>query len=395
MREIERIQIVVIGAGQSGLSVGYHLARRGLPFVILEANQRVGDTWRKRWDSLRLFTPARYDALVGMPFPAAATSFPTKDQMADYLETYAKHFKLPVRTGVTVTRVSRRGDGFLVSGDDFAIEAEQVVVAMANYQQPRLPAFAKELPTSVVQLHSSEYRNPAQLAKGAVLVVGAGNSGAEIALEAARNGHSTWLSGRDPGHVPFRIESFAGRHILAPLVLRFVFHHVLTLKTPMGRKAQPKGTPRGAPLIRTRPKDLDAAGVRRVSKTVGARDGLPLLEDGQTLDVATVVWSTGFHPGFSWIDLPVFGPSGEPIHDRGVVTKESGLYFTGLNFLFAMSSTMIHGAARDAEHVAKTVIARARQNAAPQRTSVINAITSPSRTPSTTSIPSTTSPKTV
>jgi putative flavoprotein involved in K+ transport len=395
MREIERIQIVVIGAGQSGLSVGYHLARRGLPFVILEANQRVGDTWRKRWDSLRLFTPARYDGLVGMPFPAASTSFPTKDQMADYLESYAKHFKLPVRTGVTVTRVSKRGDGFLVSGDDFAIEAEQVVVAMASYQQSRLPAFAKELDTSVVQLHSSEYRKPAQLATGAVLVVGAGNSGAEIALEAARNGHSTWLSGRDPGHIPFRIESFAGRYILAPITLRFVFHHLLTLKTPLGRKAQPKGVPRGGPLIRTRPKELDAGGVRRVPKTVGVRDGLPLLEDGQTLEVATVVWCTGFDPGFSWIDLPVFGPAGQPMHDRGVVAKEPGLYFTGLNFLFAMSSTMIHGAARDAEHVAKTVIARARQNATRQRVSAIDAMTSPSRTPSTTSIPSTTSPNTV
>jgi len=365
MREPERIQTVVIGAGQSGLSVGYHLAQQGLPFVILESNPRVGDTWRKRWDSLRLFTPARYDALVGMPFPASATSFPTKDAMADYLESYAKHFKLPVRTGVTVTRVSKHGTGFLVVGDDFAIEAENVVVGMSDYQQPRVPSFAKDLDPSIVQLHSNEYRKPTQLAKGSVLVVGAGNSGAEIALESARNGHRTMLSGRHPGHVPFRIESFLGRNVFAPFVLRVVFHRVLTLNTPLGRKAHPSGPAQGTPLIRTRPQEILAGGVERVGKTVGVEKGRPVLEDGRALDVGTVVWCTGFHAGFSsWIDLPVFGPDGAPVHKRGVATNEPGIYFTGLHFLFAMSSTMIHGAARDAEYVAKAVIARARRKAA-------------------------------
>jgi putative flavoprotein involved in K+ transport len=364
MRDPERIQTVIIGAGQSGLSVGYHLARRGVPFVILEANQRVGDTWRKRWDSLRLFTPARYDALVGMPFPAASTSFPTKDAMADYLESYAKHFKLPVRTGVTVTRLSKRGNGFLVSGDNLAIEAENVVIAMATFQQPRIPKFAAELDPSIVQMHSSDYRNPAQLRKGGLLVVGAGNSGAEIAIEAARNGYATMLSGRHPGHVPFRIESFIGRNVLAPFVLRVVFHRVLTLNTPLGRKASSSGAPKAAPLIRTRPQEIVAGGIQRVAKTVGVKDGRPLLEDGRTLDVANVVWCTGFHPGFSWIDLPVFGPNGAPLHQRGVVTSEPGIFFTGLEFLFAMSSTMIHGAARDAEYIATAVLARAERKAA-------------------------------
>jgi len=364
MRE-EKIQTVIIGAGQSGLSVGYHLARNGVPFVILEANQRVGDTWRKRWDSLRLFTPARYDGLVGMPFPAASTSFPTKDAMGDYLEEYAKHFKLPVRTGVTVTRLTKRGSGFLVSGDGFAIEAENVVVAMSDFQQPKVPEFAKDLDASVVQLHSREYRNPAQLAKGAVLVVGAGNSGAEIAIEAARNGHRTWLSGRDPGHIPFRIESVMGRYILAPIVLRLVFHRLLTLDTPMGRKAHPGGPARGGPLIRTRPKEIEAGGVQRVAKTVGVEGGRVVLEDGQRLDVGTVVWCTGFHAGFSWIELPaVFAPDGTPVHKRGVATNEPGIYFTGLHFLYAMSSTMIHGAARDAEYIAKTVLRRTQRKAA-------------------------------
>jgi putative flavoprotein involved in K+ transport len=363
MRE-ERIQTVIIGAGQSGLSVGYHLARAGVPFVILEANQRVGDTWRKRWDSLRLFTPARYDSLVGMPFPAAARSFPSKDAMADYLELYAKHFKLPVRTGASVTKLSKRGNGFLVQGEDFAIEAENVVIAMATFQRPRVPTFAAELDPSIVQMHSSDYRNPAQLRKGGVLVVGAGNSGAEIAIEAARNGYSTMLSGRHPGHVPFRIESVLGRYVLAPIVLRFVFHRLLTLNTPLGRKANGNGVPGAAPLIRTRPHELVAGGIQRVAKTIGVKDGRPLLEDGKTLDVANVVWCTGFHPGFSWIDLPVFGKNGAPVHRRGVVESEPGIFFTGLEFLFAMSSTMIHGAARDAEYIAKAVLSRAKRKAA-------------------------------
>ena len=364
VRESEKIQTVIVGAGQSGLSVGYHLARRGLPFVILEANARIGDTWRRRWDSLRLFTPARYDGLVGMRFPAPMHSFPTKDQMADYLENYARHFKLPVRTGVRVNRVSKRGGKFLVETDVGEIEADQVVIAMADFQKRRVPDFARELDPSIVQLHSCEYHNPGQLAAGGLLIVGAGNSGAEIALEAARHGHPTWVSGRDTGHVPFRIDGLPGRHVLAPIVLRVVFHRIITLNTPIGRKVRPTAVSHGGPLIRVKPKDLAAAGVKREPRTAGVKNGLPVLEDGRVLDVANVVWCTGFHPGFSWIDLPVFGPSGAPMHERGVVATEPGLYFVGLHFLFALSSTMIHGVARDAEHVAKAIFHRARSEAA-------------------------------
>jgi len=354
----ERFDVVVIGAGQAGLSVGYYLARRGLRFVILEANQRVGDTWRRRWDSLRLFTPARYDGLVDMPFPAPARTFPTKDAMADYLEAYAKHFALPVRTGVKVDRLSRRGARYLVEVGEHRLEADNVVVAMANYQTGRVPGFAGELDPDIVQIHSSDYRNPAQLKKGGVLIVGAGNSGSEIALEAAR-AHQTWMSGRDTGHIPFRINGFAGRNFLVHVVLRLVFHRLLTVKTPIGRKIRPKIVSQGGPLIRVRPEDLAAAGVERVPKTVGARDGSPILEDGRVLDVANVIWCTGFHPDFSWIDLPIFGARGEPLHERGIATGEPGLSFVGLHFLYAFSSTMIHGVGRDARYVADRIAARA------------------------------------
>jgi putative flavoprotein involved in K+ transport len=361
----ERVQVVVIGAGQAGLSVGYHLAQRGIPFVILEARERIGDSWRERWDSLRLFTTGRLDGLDGMPFPAPGHRFPTKDEMAAYLEAYATRFRLPVRTGVRVTGLTRRDDRYLVSADDLRFEADHVVVAMASYQEPRIPAFAGELAPEIRQLHSREYRRPSQLQPGGVLVVGAGNSGAEIALEAVRAGHETWLSGRDTGKVPFRIDTMLSRFVLQPLLLRVIFHRLLTVDTPMGRKVRPKVISSGGPLIRTRPKDLLAAGVRRVPRTAGTKDGRPVLEDGTLLDVTNVVWCTGFHPGFSWIDLPVLDEHGEPKHERGLLPQEPGLSFVGLHFLYSMSSTMIHGVGRDAERIAEAVeqrlMARARR----------------------------------
>lgn len=352
-----RIQTIVIGGGQAGLSVGYHLARHGLPFAILDANQRIGDSWRKRWDSLRLFTPARYNGLVGMPFPASPHTFPTKDEMGAYLEAYAAHFNLPVRTGVKVNRLSRKGDRFVVEAGDKTFEAENVVVAMSNYQKPLVPPFADELDPEIVQLHSSAYRNPSQLQPGGVLIVGAGNSGSEIAKELAPR-HRTCMSGRDVGHIPFRIEGVAARVLLIRLVLRFLFHRILTVKTPVGRKARPKIISQGGPLVRVKPRDLAAAGIERLPRTVGVRDGMPLLEDGRTLDVANVVWCTGFRPGFSWIDLPILGER-EPMHRSGVVEEQPGLYFVGLHFLHSLSSAMIHGVGRDAARIVEHIASRA------------------------------------
>jgi putative flavoprotein involved in K+ transport len=359
MHETERIDAVVIGGGQAALSVGYHLARRGVPFVILDASARIGDSWRSRWDSLRLFTPARFNGLDGMPFPAGAHSFPTKDAMGDYLEAYAARFRLPVRSGVEVDGLSRQDDRFVVTAGDRSFEADQVVVAMSNFQKPRVPAFARELDPRIVQLHSVDYRNPSQLGEGGVLLVGAGNSGSEIAIELARH-HTTWLSGRDTGRIPFRIAGFAARAFLTWLTLRFVFHRVLTVATPPGRKLRPKVISQGGPLIRVMPADMAAAGIVRVPRMAGVRDGLPLLDDGRTLDVANVVWCTGFHPGFSWIDLPVL-EGDEPAHERGIVASQPGLYFVGQHFLYALSSVMIHGVGRDADRIAGAVAARRRQ----------------------------------
>ena len=353
----ERLDVLVIGGGQAGLSAGYHLARRGLSFVILEAHDRIGDSWRQRWDSLRLFTPARFDGLDGMRFPSAGDYFPTKDEMADYLEAYATRFNLPVRTGVRVKRLWKEGGRFVADTGDRRYEAGQVVVAMSGYQRPRVPDFAGQLDPGIVQFHSFDYRNQDQFAEGPVLLVGAGNSASEIARELAPH-RRVFMSGRDTGHVPFRIEGFAGRHLLVRLVVRGLFHHVLTTSTPMGRKMRPHVLAHGGPLIRVKPKDLAAAGVVRLPRTAGVRDGRPLMEDGEVIDVTNVIWCTGFDAGFAWIDLPIFDEEGILRHERGVAA-EPGLYFVGYPFLYSLSSTMIHGVGRDARHVANRVAARA------------------------------------
>ena len=351
----EHFDVVVIGAGQAGLSVGHHLATKGLRFVILDAARRVGDQWRERWDSLHLFTPRHLDGLDGMRFPGRADTFPSKDEMADYLEAYAKRFDLPIRSGVKVDRLWQDHGQFRIAAGEHHFVAEQVVVAIGTYQKPRVPAFAGELAPHIVQLHSSAYRNPAQLAPGAVLIAGAGNSGAEIAIETVRS-HETWLSGRATGAVPFNIRGWLGRTLLCRLLLRLVFHRLLTVDRAAGRKARHKMLSQGGALIRTKLPQLSAAGVKHVTRVAGAREGLPVLQDGRKLEVANVIWCTGFEPGFSWIDLPIFDEHHEPVHHSGVVAPAPGLYFVGLHFLHAMSSGMIHGVGRDAARIVDRIV---------------------------------------
>ena len=351
-----RLDAVVIGSGQTGLAAGYYLEAAGKRIVIIDSSARVGDNWRSRWDSLHLFTPARHDGLPGWAFPAAGWSFPAKDEMGDYLEAYVERFSLPVELETRVSDVHARDGHFVVSTEGRSFDADNVVVASGGFETPFVPAFAHELDDGIVQLHSTGYRNQTQLQPGGVLVVGAGNSGAEVAIESA-TGHATWLSGRHPGHIPFRMEGTASRLVLERLVLRFVFHRVLTTSTPMGRKMKPKLTAKGTPLIRLKPKDIEAAGVETVARVAGVRDGLPVLDDGRVMDVRNVVWCTGFRPDFSWIDLPGVG-EGTPDHDRGIVGASPGLYFLGLDFLYSLSSVMIHAADRDAHHVVDHIVRR-------------------------------------
>jgi putative flavoprotein involved in K+ transport len=349
---------VVIGGSQSGLAVGYYLKQRHQSFVILDEHDRIGDAWRKRWDSLRLFTPGRYDGLPGMAFPGSPSSYPTKDETADYLEAYAQTFELPFRTGVKVDRLSNAGNRFDVSCGDHSLSAENVVVATGASNNPRVPAFACELDEHIVQLHSKQYRNRSQLQTGAVLVVGAGNSGAEIAMELASH-HKTWLSGPDTGQEPARAGSHLDR-LFTPLMW-FVATR-LTVQTVLGRKLRDHFTdpPRGIPLARVRHKDFAPAGIERVVRVTGVRNGYPVLENGRVLEVSNVIWCTGYAPDYSWIDLPLRIHNGVPIHDRGIVGSCSGLYFVGLLFLYSLSSALLGGVGRDARHIVEDIVSARR-----------------------------------
>ena len=341
---------IVIGGGQAGLVAGYQLKARGIDFVILDASGRIGDAWRHRWDSLRLFTQARMNGLPGMKFPASGNEFVTKDEVADFLEDYARAMELPVRSGVRVERLERSGDDFVVtaSGGE-RLRAHNVIVAMAGYQKARIPEFATELDPGIVQLHSSAYKNPSQLQHGPTLIVGLGNSGADIALEVATT-HPTIVSGTESGHVPFALESWFGRHIGTRLV-RFAAVKVLNTSTPIGRRARPKMLTKSAPLVRVRPKNLASVGVERVGRITHIEGGRPVSEDGVSLDVTNVIWCTGFRPGFEWIDLPVLDDAGKPIQERGIVRDQPGLYFLGLFFLHALWSETITGMQPDAVHI--------------------------------------------
>jgi putative flavoprotein involved in K+ transport len=351
-KSTEEFDTVVIGGGQAGLSVGYYLKKRGRSFVILDANDRIGGSWRTRtWNSLRLFTPARYDGLPGWGYPGPGWSYPTAKELADYLEAYALRFALPVRSSTAVKRLAKEGERYVVDCGERRFVANSVVVATGFYGTPSVPDFASELDPRIVQMHSSEYRDPSQLRPGGVLLVGAGNSGADIGMEVSAT-HRTWLSGRDKGQIPLNIEHPL-RRVVVP-VLWFVASHVLTMKTPLGRKVRPHVLEGGAPRIRVKSQDLLGAGVESVAKTVDAHDGLPVLEDGRVMDVANVIWCTGFRQDFSWIEVPIFGDDTQPMHERGV-TPEPGLYFVGLDFLYSFTSENVGGVGRDARHIARRI----------------------------------------
>jgi putative flavoprotein involved in K+ transport len=357
----QHIETLIIGAGQAGLSTGYHLQRRGRPFLIVDGAERVGDNWRHQWDTLRLYTPAKYDGLPGLPFPADDPwHFPGKDEVAAYLEQYALHFDLPVRMSTRIDRLRAGPDGGYVAtiGPD-TITCDNVVVATGTFgRTPFVPAFATDLDPSITQLHSSEYRRPDQLAPGTVLVVGASHSGMDIAYEAADT-RDTILCGRDCGQIPVRLESRRA-HVVLPVVF-FMFRHLLTRRTPMGRKEMSEVRFHGGPALRVKRQDLDDCGVERVmSRVVGVKDGKPLLDGGRVVDAQTVVWCTGFQQQFQWIELPIFGDDGWPVEYRGVLDAAPGLFFCGLSFQFAFASMVFMGVGRDADFVAARIHERVR-----------------------------------
>ncbi len=354
----EHIETVIIGAGQAGLSTAYHLTKKGRACVVLDSNARIGDNWRRHWDTLRLYSPARYDGLPGMPFPADPWTFPQKDDVAGFLESYALKFDLPVRMSTRVDTLNQGPDGnFELRIGDNMINCDNVVVATGTFgQAPNVPGFGHQLDPTVRQLHSSEYHRPDDLQPGPVLVVGASHSGTDIAYEAAITNPVT-LCGRDPGQLPFKPEQRRAR-LIFPVVV-FAWRHLLTRRTPMGRKEFHEVRVHGGPMIRVHRDDLVARGVeRRTSRMVGVKGGMPLLEDGTVVPVTNVVWATGFRQVFDWIKLPVVGGDGWPLEMRGVVDQVPGLFFCGLAFQYAFSSMVFPGIGRDAEYVARRIADR-------------------------------------
>jgi putative flavoprotein involved in K+ transport len=364
VEEPERVATVIVGAGQTGLATAYFLGRAGVPCVVLDEHARVGDQWRQRYDSLLLNTPAQYDGLPGLPFPAPRGSYPTGAEMGDHLERYAAEMDLTVRCDVAVRAVEQQPDGgWRITTSDGVLLADDVVVACGAETVSRVPDVADELDPGIRQLHSSDYHGPAQLLPGPVLVVGASQSGADLALEAAQAGHDTWLSGEAKPEIPVPFGSRRAR--MAQPVLWFLVNHVLTVRTPMGRRMQPVVRAGGTPLVRVRRADLAAAGVHLVEQrtTRTDDDGRPVLADGTVLDVANVLWCTGFRQEFGLISPDVTAEDGYPRGDGGIVEDLPGLYFVGLLFQTAFSSMLIGGAARDAKRIAAHIAARARRSA--------------------------------
>lgn len=346
---------IVIGAGQAGLSAGYHLAQRGQTFVILDANDQIGGTWLHRWDSLKLFTPSIRDSFPGMEY-GRGYSFPTKDELIAYMERYVEAFDLPVRLSTPVDGLFREGEGFRVTSGTESFLAANVILATGVHRVPKVPDFAAQLSPDIRQLHSADYRNPEQLKDGTVLIVGAGNSGAEIGVDVAST-HKVLLAGRNVGYLPIDIRGWQGK--LAFPVIWWMWEHVLTESKKPGRKAQAEVlTGHGEFLIRQKEKDLVAVGIERTARIAGVVDGRPQTEDGTVLDVANVIWATGFRPDFGWIELPGLDASGRLASTRGAVEGQPGLYVLGQEFQYMFNSHTVGGVGKDAAYVVQQIAQR-------------------------------------
>lgn len=340
-----RTAVIVIGGGQAGLAMGHHLARRGIGHVILEGAPRVGDSWRSRWDSLTLFTPARYSGLPGMAFTGDPEGYPTKDQVADYLEAYVARFGLDVRTGQRVRALRSGPSGWIAEVGTERYEAAQVVVATGPFQRPVVPALGGELPREMVQLHSAAYRDASQLPSGEVLVVGAGNSGVQIAEELSRTHRVHLAVGERMPRLPQRV---LGRSLFWWLEKTRLMD--ASVDSPVGRRMSRTDT-----LIGKSPAMLRRShGVRLTGRVTSVDGDVVLTADGQRLRPASIVWATGFRPDFGWIDAPVLAADGAPLHRRGV-TSAAGLYFLGLSWLHTRGSALLGWVARDAAYLAARI----------------------------------------
>jgi len=352
MSSMEEFNTIVIGAGQAGLAAGYHLQRKGVHFVILDENDAIGASWRKRWDSLRLFTPTYNNHLPGMKFPKPDFYFPTKDETADYLETYARQFSLPVRFGKRVDSLQRNEAGYHVTAGQDHFHARNVIITTGAFHSPYIPRLAQQFSEGIFQMHSTDYKKPSDIPARKTLVVGAGNSGAEIALDLARDGKKVWLAGRDVGTIP---ADKLGK-ILGGKPYWWFLRNVMTIDTPLGKRMKKAVLTHGSPLVRTRLEEVTQAGVELLPRLVDSQDDIPCAEDGRVIAAESIIWATGYRPDYDWIKLPIFDEGGRPLHERGVVKNAPGLFFIGLLFQTGLTSSLLGGVGQDARTVTDQIL---------------------------------------
>lgn len=344
-------QVVIIGGGQAGLAMSYSLQQLGVAHILLEANHQIGDNWRHRWDSLSLFSPAKYDALPGLQFPLPPDTLPSKDQAADYLEQYAQQFQLPVRTGVQIDRIAAEGAEFCIhTSTGEVIPATDIVVATGPYHTPKIPEFAAELPSNILQMHTQDYRNPSQMQDGPAVVIGTGASGSQIALELSHS-RKVYIAGRDLGGMP---RSLLGKDLYWWLYATGAIR--LRWNSWIGRRLL-KGAAKGDALVGDSLKKIVAKGnLTHLQKVTGVHKGQLTFACGNSApEIRNVIWATGYHADYSWINLPVFEPSGLPRHQRGIVTEAPGLYFLGLKTLYRTGSATMGGVGADAQYLARHI----------------------------------------
>jgi putative flavoprotein involved in K+ transport len=336
------LDVLVTGAGQAGLSLAWYLARRNVRYLLVDSNSEIGGSWRHRWDSLRLFSPAQYDGLPGNDFPAAAGIYPGKDAVADFLASYAERNAFPILTSTTVTRLTRQAGSFAVHTTQGTLTAVQVVVATGAFQQPYVPALSRSF-TAVPQLHSAAYCRPADLPAGRVLVVGAANSGLQIAEDLLTTHEVTVAVGATPPCVPQRI---AGRDLFWWLTRLGVMD-----KGPDSLLAK-RIRARGDLIIGTSRRALASAGADFRPRLVGASGRLARFADGTAIQPDAVVWATGYRPDYTWIDIPdVTAPDGRPRHEHGQSRAAPGLWFLGLPWQRSRGSSLLGFVQRDAAHL--------------------------------------------
>ena len=352
----EHYEVAVIGAGQAGLAIGHFLALQGRRFVILEAEDSVASAWRTRWDSLVLFTPRRHDSLPGRAFPGDPDSYPTRDEVIAYLDDYAEALALPVQPGSAVRSLKKNRDRFELALDDRVVEADQVVVATGPFQRPRIPQFASDLAEDVFQIHSANYRSPADLPQGTVLVVGGGNTGYQIARELASTNKVHLAVGGRQAPLPQRL---LGRDIFWWLLKTRLLQ--ATVDSRIGRKLRTRET-----LIGSSPRALKREGVEMRPRATGASDRVVTFSDGSELAVDAVIWATGFEFDHSWIERAAKDEKGAIQHRRGV-TQVGGLYFLGLPWQHTRGSALLGWVKDDAEYIAEQIAAANRQTVEPAR----------------------------